>query len=162
MFHVRCYRGQVHPDCFKSGLTGWLVVVLNFLRWQLERYISRLVVRFYASKEVTGKQELDNLRRVLDFKSKQEDIERIRTSPLFPASALPPPTVEEDSSISNRYATAPWSSGLNQAVGDTTRPIPIDDVIARYSVPTRQRRYATPVSVLEEEFEPVESGSNER
>lgn len=155
MYRVRCYRGSYHPDVFRVGVVGWLIFILNHLRWWLERGVDRLSVRFFSKVDNIGETELGNLRQVLDLQAMQERIERIRTSPKFPADSMPLPNAEEDPRLTSRFASKSWGTGIDGMMGDRTRPAPLDDVIRRYGAPKKQQRYAMGESVIEEEFEPL-------
>lgn len=147
MYRVRYYNQTFHPDHFRNGARGWFIVCLNWLRWRLETYVQRNVLKWLAKNGGIPAERMGALSRIFNLDVKAEILEKETTSPKtlkVDEYELPQfiPTRAE------RYKDGAQRSALNDAKAEAdaeglpNRPVSINDMAARYASQPRQRRYA--------------------
>lgn len=163
MYRVRFYDHAFHPDEFKQGgLLGVTIVVLNWLRWRLETFTQRLVLRFLTKRGGLPRERESALRRIFDLDVRAERLAKEQTSPLNQPVAEDVDLLRA-TSRAERYAVGGFARGIEQAHvaegGLPVRPTGLHDLASRYGSPPRQRRYARGhlynVGSPDGDFEPV-------
>ena len=144
MFRIRYYDKMLHPDHFKRGLLGRCIISLNWVRWKLETFIQRLVLKFLARHDGVSKTEESRFREIFLLDVEAEALQKKQTSPLLPLRRD-----EETQPRASRYEGGRFKHLAENTIATEeneqlpNRPIPIDDLIARHGVaPPRARRYA--------------------
>ena len=164
MYRVRHYDQSFHPDVFRGG--GWrgtFIVVLNWIRWKLETYIQLQVVRFMADVASMPKARQTVVERIFVADVEAERAEMLQTSPLIPPRATPETEPRARRYEAGRAGGTLEAFATSEDVGTTppARPVPLDELAARYGGSPRARKYARghrwTVSAVGEDFEPVES-----
>ncbi len=160
MYRLRYYDQVIHPDHF-TGFSGWWIRVLNLVRWRLETVVQRLAMGYFAKHGGVPKTRQREMKKVFDLDVAAERLEKEQTSPLvqkIEQPASPPITRSE------RYADGSQRSAIDVAVAVEEdlplRPKKIDNLIASYGGPGRERHYARgrryTTGDPEGDFEPLE------
>lgn len=167
MYQIRHYSQLIHPDHFREGLLGLTIRGLNWVRWKLEVFNQRLVVRYLLKESAVDKVKQKTIRERFEIDVAAERVEKRLTSPSMEGVD---PIVDTQELRAERYRAGGPASVLSQAVGDVERetlperPKSLDDLAARYGAAPRARRYARGKKFLvtEAEFEPVEGADGEQ
>lgn len=159
MFRVRYYDQAIHPDQFHGWLGFW-IRALNFIRWRLETFVQRLVLRYMSNQASIPKEKRFEFRRVFDLDIAAERLQKEQTSPKTQRIELPQvPNAQR----SDRYANGRQKTAVEEAVADANdaplRPKRMDNMIASYAAPDRSKRYGKSRSFTadpEGDFEPLD------
>jgi len=162
MYRIRYYDQVIHPDHFRGSALGWLIRALNSVRWWLETRVQLLVMRYLAKSGDLPRERLFEFRKVFDLDVEAERLEMKRTSPLVQGLEEPPapPTTR-----SARYRRGSQVSALAEAHAvengqeQPVRPRRLDNMIASYGAPGRERQYVHGRRYMadpEGDFEPLE------
>jgi hypothetical protein len=163
MYRVRYYGELIHPDNFNKGILGTAIRGLNWVRWKLETFNQRLVLKYMMGEQPIDESKKDSIvkRFILDVEA--EKLQKELTSPAL----VPEVTPEQIHLRAERYQTRGHAKAADQAVqveqeamGTVlpVRPVPIDNLLARLTAQGRAKRYTrsrtNPLS-MEADFEPV-------
>lgn len=167
MYRVRYYDRMIHPDHFR-GLRGWYVRALNWVRWKLETYVQKQVLKYLAATGELPAERRGELLRAFRLDVKAEKLQKEQTSPLH--EPVEQEIAETPRTRAERYAEGAVRTKLDaldpEEDGRPQRPQRLDDLIGRYAFSNRAKKYARGRAYLadpEGNFEPVEdeSGSND-
>lgn len=154
MFRIRHYDRFIHPDMFRDGTwRGRMIRLLNWLRWKLETFNQKLVLRHLLARNAVDREREGEVLRKFRTDVKDERVRKDLTSPLAPVVSA------EEMSM----AMGPTAVGtlLHQAMANgqgLLRPEPIDALANRYGRNDRSRRYARGklhMVSTDDAFEPV-------
>lgn len=146
MFKLRFYDQTFHPDQFKgAGFRGWVIRVLNWVRWQLETVVQRTVLRHLSRVGHLSPMRAREMDRAFDLDVAAERLEKERTSPLYP-STQSPEAREAPTARSERYAAGAQRSALDAVTEPPTdaqgRGRRLDNLVGQYGADMRAKRYA--------------------
>jgi hypothetical protein len=157
MFRIRHYDRYIHPDYFRHGWLGRFIRLLNWIRWKLETFNQRLVLRYLCAESAVGKTRSGELLKKFQVDVRDEKIRKELTSPLAPVVTQEEMMLAETPTGAGTFLHQEQANGL-------LRPEPIDALAARYGGNERSRRYARGklFMVAGTEFDPVEPEQNKR
>lgn len=163
MYHVRYYAQEIHPDEFRGRLGFW-IRVFNFIRWRLEVFVQRLVLRYMANQANLPKEKRFEFRRVFELDDAAEKLLKEQTSPLVQKIELPAqPTVTR----SDRYADGRQASALETSHAEENdaplRPKRMNNMIAAYASPDRSKKYGRRYFTADPDgdFEPLDANEGQ-
>jgi hypothetical protein len=141
MYRIRHYAELIHPDHFKkSGWRGTFIVCLNWLRWKLEVFTQKQVVKWFAKWGQLPEAQESEILRTFKLDTQAEALLKEMTSPLH--EVPPPPEVPR----AERYADGAVKTALDVTVGENgsypMRPKSLENLIGQYGFNARSRRYA--------------------
>jgi len=152
---------MIHPDHFKGWL-GWWIRLFNALRWKLETFVQRLVLRYMANQANLPREKRLEFRRVFELDVAAERLVKEQTSPNVQKIELPP---QPGVTRADRYVDGAQRSALETAHAEENdqpiRPRRLNNMISAYGAPGREKKYGRRYFTADPEgdFEPLGDGT---
>jgi hypothetical protein len=159
MYRVRHYGQLIHPDNFNVGALGFAIRSLNWVRWKLETFNQRLVLRYMVQDQVIDETRKKSIYKKFGIDVKAEKVEKELTSPTLQAETEP----VEMHLRAERYRQGGHAHAADKAVEEVAeappvRPFSLDELASRMTATGRAKRYIrdrTHPIVIEADFEAV-------
>ena len=165
LLDVRYYDETFHPSRFRGkGWRGFLIRVLNWVRYWIETYVQYLVLKF----DITTLDPTETSKEIVEGAVTKfwADVRRERLHSYLSDPALSPeaPGDLPVTGVLSRQGRYEFRRGERlvhdfSEENEPARPISIEGLAQRYGTPGRESRYSMGVSVMEDHISELEKNN---